>query len=62
MKTPKTYTLTKAEIQIMNILWEMPEGGCVHTLRRTEASLYHHCHLYENPTQQKVRRVSQNDR
>ena len=29
MKAPKTYTLTKAEIQIMNILWEMPEGGCV---------------------------------
>ena len=26
MKTPKTYTLTKAEIQIMNILCEMPEG------------------------------------
>jgi predicted transcriptional regulator len=32
MKTPKTYTLTKAEIQIMNILWEMPEGGCVHDI------------------------------
>ena len=32
MKAPKTYTLTKAEIQIMNILWEMPEGGCVHDI------------------------------
>ena len=32
MKTPKTYTLTKAEIQIMNILWEMPDGGCVHDI------------------------------
>ena len=32
MKPPKTYTLTKAEIQIMNILWEMPEGGCVHDI------------------------------
>lgn len=25
----KSYTLTKAEIQIMNILWESPEGACV---------------------------------
>jgi predicted transcriptional regulator len=32
MKDHKTYTLTKAEIQIMNILWEMPEGGCVHDI------------------------------
>ena len=32
MKDTKTYTLTKAEIQIMNILWEMPEGGCVHDI------------------------------
>ena len=32
MKAPKTYTLTKAEIQIMNILWEMPVGGCVHDI------------------------------
>lgn len=32
MKPPKTYTLTKAEIQIMNILWDMPEGGCVHDI------------------------------
>ena len=24
--------LTKAEIQIMNILWDMPEGGCVHDI------------------------------
>ena len=32
MKDHKTYTLTKAEIQIMNILWELPEGGCVHDI------------------------------
>ena len=32
MKDNKTYTLTKAEIQIMNILWDMPEGGCVHDI------------------------------
>ena len=32
MKDNKSYTLTKAEIQIMNILWEMPEGGCVHDI------------------------------
>jgi predicted transcriptional regulator len=32
MKDHKTYTLTKAEIQIMNILWEMPDGGCVHDI------------------------------
>ena len=32
MKDTKSYTLTKAEIQIMNILWEMPEGGCVHDI------------------------------
>lgn len=32
MKDHKTYTLTKAEIQIMNILWDMPEGGCVHDI------------------------------
>ena len=25
----KSYTLTKAEIQIMNILWESPDGACV---------------------------------
>ena len=28
----KSYTLTKAEIQIMNILWEKPEGACVHDI------------------------------
>ena len=32
MKDNKNYTLTKAEIQIMNILWDMPEGGCVHDI------------------------------
>ena len=32
MKKTKTYTLTKAEIQVMNILWEMPDGGCVHDI------------------------------
>ena len=32
MKDHKTYTLTRAEIQIMNILWEMPDGGCVHDI------------------------------
>ncbi len=23
-------TLTKAEIQVMNALWQMPDGGCIH--------------------------------
>jgi len=32
MKTQKDYTLTKAEMQVMNILWEMPEGGCIHDI------------------------------
>ena len=32
MRDTRTYTLTKAEIQVMNILWEMPEGGCVHDI------------------------------
>ena len=25
-------TLTKAEMQVMNVLWEMPEGGCIHDI------------------------------
>ena len=25
-------TLTKAEMQVMNILWELPEGGCIHKI------------------------------
>ena len=25
-------TLTKAEIEVMNALWEMPEGGCIHDI------------------------------
>ena len=25
-------TLTKAEIQVMNALWEMPDGGCIHDI------------------------------
>ena len=32
MKSSKTYKLTKAEIQIMNILWEIPDGGCIHDI------------------------------
>lgn len=32
MRNNKSKTLTKAEIQIMNILWDMPEGGCVHNI------------------------------
>lgn len=28
----KSDTLTKAEIQVMNALWEMPEGGCIHDI------------------------------
>ena len=32
MRNNKSKTLTKAEIQIMNILWDMPEGGCVHDI------------------------------
>ena len=25
-------TLTKAEMQVMNALWEMPNGGCIHDI------------------------------
>lgn len=25
-------TLTKAEIQVMNALWKMPDGGCIHDI------------------------------
>lgn len=25
-------TLTKAEIQVMSILWELPHGGCIHEI------------------------------
>ena len=28
----KSETLTKAEMQVMNALWEMPEGGCIHDI------------------------------
>lgn len=28
----KSDTLTKAEIQVMNALWEMPDGGCIHDI------------------------------
>ena len=28
----KSDTLTKAEMQLMNALWEMPEGGCIHDI------------------------------
>ena len=28
----KSDTLTKAEMQVMNALWEMPEGGCIHDI------------------------------
>lgn len=32
MRTKKPYTLTRAEMQVMNILWNLPEGGCVHDI------------------------------
>ena len=25
-------TLTKAEMQVMSILWELPHGGCIHEI------------------------------
>ena len=25
-------TLTKAEMQVMNALWDMPDGGCIHDI------------------------------
>lgn len=28
----KIQTLTKAEIQVMNILWELEGGGCIHDI------------------------------
>ena len=28
----KFQTLTKAEIQVMNILWELEGGGCIHDI------------------------------
>ena len=32
MKAKKYDTLTKAEMQVMNALWEMPDGGCIHDI------------------------------
>lgn len=29
MKSNRSHTLTKGEIQVMNILWDMPDGGSV---------------------------------
>ena len=31
-KMKKFDTLTKAEMQVMNALWDMPEGGCIHDI------------------------------
>ena len=28
----KSDTLTKAEMQVLHALWEMPEGGCIHDI------------------------------
>ena len=28
----KSDTLTKSEMQVMNALWEMPDGGCIHDI------------------------------
>lgn len=30
MSRRKFDTLTKSEIQVMNALWDMPDGGCIH--------------------------------
>lgn len=30
MSKRKFDTLTKSEIQVMNALWDMPDGGCIH--------------------------------
>lgn len=32
MSKKKFDTLTKAEMQVMNALWELPEGGCIHDI------------------------------
>ena len=32
MKAKKYDTLTKAEMQVMNALWDMPNGGCIHEI------------------------------
>lgn len=32
MKTQKDYTLTRAEMQVMGILWNLPDGGSVHDI------------------------------
>ena len=31
-KMKKFDTLTKAEMQVMNALWDMPNGGCIHDI------------------------------
>lgn len=28
----KFETLTRSEMQIMNVLWKLPEGGCIHEI------------------------------
>lgn len=32
MSKRKFDTLTKSEIQVMNALWDMPDGGCIHDI------------------------------
>lgn len=32
MKADKNHTLTRAEMQVMNILWSRPEGLCIHDI------------------------------
>ena len=32
MSRRKFDTLTKSEIQVMNALWDMPDGGCIHDI------------------------------
>lgn len=32
MRYKKPYTLTRSEMQVMNILWDLPDGGCVHDI------------------------------
>lgn len=32
MSKKKFDTLTKAEMPVMNALWEMPDGGCIHDI------------------------------
>lgn len=56
-------TLTRAEMQIMNILWDKGCGMTTHEIRdnrrlpRTSSRLFHYRHVFEDSYAQEVRNI-----